>query len=37
MMGGCGADISRSGYKSLVGSCEHGKDPRDPKKGWKFD
>jgi len=35
-VGKCGLDASGLGEGSVVGSCEHGNEPLDSIKGWKF-
>lgn len=33
---GCGLDESGSGYGPVAGSCEHGNEPSDSIKGWRY-
>jgi hypothetical protein len=35
-VGTCGADASGSGYRPVVGFCEHGNEPSGSVKGGKF-
>jgi len=35
-MGGCGLDLSDSGYYVVTGSCEHANEHQFPKKSWNF-